>query len=796
MNAWKSGGMFEGGPATDERVLAHWQGRLAGVDPKDPLYDTYKNLVFQYEYAIASSKQSTLYAQGKIGNAAMARFYLDWAKKVPKDSEFYRVLQRDAAQFMRASRSGGGGGGGSGGTTAFNKASQATYNKYEAPGDYLTGVLTGLAQANGLVGMNEDLTDFRVGGSGSGERDPGRMMALIGEIMENPGAPLYQTADGIVTGQMVLDQLRKLDPDFSGNLTADYYNRALGNQRIGLQTRLDLANKGGFRDAAKENEKKLGFVSEIGRETGIWDTAQLYVAARDKLALTWDDPTASPTDRMAAAREYGNTLASLATDATNPVDIRTANLLQNEVAGVRGDPNAANLDTLWENLYGFTDTTSGGGNQAGDNTGTVASIQRLQAQIDAVATGEYVWGYGVNTNDGFRLSAGGNQIGAVPVVDAVGAGAKVVAIPQRSGGALRVAILAGDLRVTATDVNGNPLGLLKYTDIGGVPVPSTNVVGKVYRAFINGFELVIYSWQHRGETIYSEDPPFDPRRVGVTSGPDGGLLLDITQVTDVTPATYTKNFDGTISGVQEGTFDPTKWVNPERDHASFDKGTDSRSLAVALLMALPDGQQQFNDPEVWKIIEDVARNEATRGGVFDQGKYDALLADIDLAINGLRRPPPWRDDPREPWRFDKKTTALLVDTGQGVLADEGNRGNLPGRRSAFDTTPFAPLAAAFRSDAPSLLDRGPRNLDRIGVQIKTPLTLTVPAPPPTVRDDYRSDQKVYQPPAPPPPPVFTPTAAVVQPKTTRPLYEPPTFTAPVYDTAPAPALPRYGPQPI
>src|SRR6185369_1246495 len=108
MDAWQNGGTFEGQPVTDEMVLAHWQDRLKGVAANDPLHDKYANLVQHFQYQIEESKQSLLYAQGKIDNNAMAQFYLDWSAKVPVDSEFYRVLQRDAAQFLKAARSGGG----------------------------------------------------------------------------------------------------------------------------------------------------------------------------------------------------------------------------------------------------------------------------------------------------------------------------------------------------------------------------------------------------------------------------------------------------------------------------------------------------------------------------------------------------------------------------------------------------------------------------------------------------------------------------------------------------------------
>src|ERR1035437_6037110 len=101
MNAWQKGGLFEGKQATDAIVLKYWQTRLAGVDKTDPKYDEYKQNIDQLDYSIAESKQTVLYKQGKLTDTGLANFYLGWAKKVNVNTEFYRVLQRDAAQFLQ-----------------------------------------------------------------------------------------------------------------------------------------------------------------------------------------------------------------------------------------------------------------------------------------------------------------------------------------------------------------------------------------------------------------------------------------------------------------------------------------------------------------------------------------------------------------------------------------------------------------------------------------------------------------------------------------------------------------------
>src|SRR4030042_1658463 len=66
MDAWQHGGTFEGAPVTDDMVLAHWRERMTDLSPADPEYDTMKNTLMQYEYAIGESKAATDYAPGKI----------------------------------------------------------------------------------------------------------------------------------------------------------------------------------------------------------------------------------------------------------------------------------------------------------------------------------------------------------------------------------------------------------------------------------------------------------------------------------------------------------------------------------------------------------------------------------------------------------------------------------------------------------------------------------------------------------------------------------------------------------
>ena len=92
------------------------------------------------------------YAQGKIGEAAMAQFYLNWAKKVPQNSEFYRALQRDAGQFMRAAKAKRAVRQRDTTEQDYQNRMMALERKHERPGQEALRVVTMLAQAGGVIG--------------------------------------------------------------------------------------------------------------------------------------------------------------------------------------------------------------------------------------------------------------------------------------------------------------------------------------------------------------------------------------------------------------------------------------------------------------------------------------------------------------------------------------------------------------------------------------------------------------------------------------------------------------------
>jgi len=243
MDAWKNGGNFEGKPVTDEVVLDHWRERMANISKDDPLYDTYSETVTQLEYTIAESKISTRYAQGKASAASMVAFYTNWAKKIPVDSEFHRVLERNAAQFAKVLAAQA--------KAAAKKAPKplspdvVARVQNEVPGMYLTNVLTNIARGRLVIAGDEGLDKIRLGAE---ENDPGAMLAIINEFNTSPqfNQPYTDT-----TGRLhkmsyhdeVMADLHRLDPTIGvkDSLTLPMYTTTLQKQGDSLDTQIWVA---------------------------------------------------------------------------------------------------------------------------------------------------------------------------------------------------------------------------------------------------------------------------------------------------------------------------------------------------------------------------------------------------------------------------------------------------------------------------------------------------------------------------------------------------------------------------
>ena len=113
MDAWQNGGKFEGEKVTDKKLLKHMRERRDSYEKDDPEWDEWNNEIWQTRYRVANEGVMMKYRQGKIGEAAVARHYREWAKKMPKNSSYYRTMMQDAGQWQKAAQSGRASGGSS-----------------------------------------------------------------------------------------------------------------------------------------------------------------------------------------------------------------------------------------------------------------------------------------------------------------------------------------------------------------------------------------------------------------------------------------------------------------------------------------------------------------------------------------------------------------------------------------------------------------------------------------------------------------------------------------------------------
>lgn len=608
-DAWLHGGNFEGKPATDDVLLAFWRDRLKGIDPKDPLYDTYSNTVMQLDYSIHESKISLAYAQGKISAGEVAQFYLDWAKKVPQDSEFYRVLQRDAAQFLRAAKaaSGGGGGGGGrggggGGSSASAKAAAyaasqlATYNKYEQLGNYMLTLVRDIGVSRGLIPVGGDFKDMFTQG-------PAQLDAVLKAISQGGSNTIYTLNTGEhITADGILATIRQLDPRFNGQLTLDYFKAALRAQYTGLLIRQADAQATNHKTDANAIAKDLGYVTETGREAGIWSAFEVYANDRQQFLRVWQDPTAAPTEKLAAFQKYQQQLTGLATDPSLGLDDNTISRL---LAEANGDPSKQSLaedmiGTSKKDLFNPETNT-----YAGDIAGTWGDVQRFSNFIQAVDSGQAQWVFGSYDAQGnFKPQAGGISIGAATVHDINVASPIPPQTFLADGGGrttLPVAVIGAGVTVQASPAQA-----------GQTIVSATSEqIGSVYDVVVGGSKVRLYQYTaHDGSVYYTPDAPWG---IGVQEHDTAsGVQLDVSAIVNqaiarggLTMDDPTKAVWFTVKDPQKDPSDPAnqKYVynpmavmavsDPIRAAAGFDPHTDSWSLTIAGYLGTPDGVRQL-----------------------------------------------------------------------------------------------------------------------------------------------------------------------------------------------------------
>jgi len=285
MDAWRNGGTFEGKKVTDEMALAYWKTREDGLDPGDPTYEQAKNQIMQLQYGIAQSKADVLHVQGKMSDNAYAQFFLKWAQKVPKNSEFYRTLQKDAAQLIEGVKAKGHANADRIKTEAFNKFVTQTTDRDIAIGDAMTAALTDLSKATGMsiTGNGDEL-----------------LTMLTTDATQNPDK--YRR---------LLDTIKKGDPGWDGQLTEGYFNQHIKSATAGYSLIADKAQKGGFVSAYANATQGMSAMASWGQNLKVWPVSESYTNFETAWLKVMQDPNASQMDKTFASNMYADQLGKL-----------------------------------------------------------------------------------------------------------------------------------------------------------------------------------------------------------------------------------------------------------------------------------------------------------------------------------------------------------------------------------------------------------------------------------------------------------------------------------------------------
>jgi hypothetical protein len=783
MDAWQKGGMFEGKKATDSVVLKFWRDKVDGVSPDDPLHDTYKNTVLQLDYTIHESKMTADYALKKKSDAEMVSFYLNWAKKVPKDSEFYRVLQRDAGQYMRNQKAVS--------QTSIKQAAELAYQRQqdgtrkarEAAGEYIIDTLRRVAQsgyADGGIaatiaapGSGSDLTDFD-------PSDPETMLRLLEVITPRNsrtpgyGAGAHANDDVIfhdddkrgITGNAIMAKLAKLDRSLRPGepLDVTYITGLLDRQNKGLQERIDRAIKTGHMSDASELQKSKAYVATLTRQVAAWPVERAYRDLRDTFDAVANDPTASPQAVLKAHQSYMSGLSGLASDPRIAADDNMRARITAEAQGQTGIPTLNESFTGLQN--GAFDPQS-----AKDSANTAAHMKFLQEQVDVVNSGGAAWTYGTTGKDGvFVPDPTGREIGAAPADQIAAYGApgsmQAITVPDDRGGNPMV------MYITATPVFGTATNPATGE---AIHPENANPVAYAYDIPQGGKKITVYGFQSKEGLIFSSDPPWDDR-LKVTASNSGGnhLEVDMTPILPVLPGDnpgspklgidLTKQGDTGILGfhVQNVgnptannpnptgalTFDPyTALTSTSTRNAlgSTDPATDFHSITLATLMSTQQGMTILRDLDrqpAYKAQLDAdsytyagyrrdANGAWLPGMNADPSKFGAAQGTVDMAKTA-KSTMDFVDRAMKVWQRLRTGTPFAGGTQSTVPGPNGGRvagesvSRLP--TDLVAGTKFEALGKAFLPGTSSI--KPPENLARPDFVINMGKAIMTPSLPP------------------------------------------------------------------
>jgi hypothetical protein len=669
-DAWEKGGLFEGRKVTDDAILSYWRGRTKVVAKDDPLYDTYTQAVNHLDYRIHESKMTATYALIKEPSAGddtnMANFYLNWSKKIPKDSEFYRELQRDAGQYIHAAAYKS--------KVNADKLKKERYDKeqgsidanYNAPGVFWTNAIRNMAQTGNrdrmqgaVLGADDPRADMTDAGQGAADlasiNDPSGLLNIIDGINsrnrtgatghggitgKGAGSQTVLYVDPLtnkpVTGADLVAMASKAIPGFDGVLDLKDIHTMLDKRDQGLARQADLARKNGYAtDAARYDQARETNLTMI-KATNAWPVEKQYQAIWDADAKVQNDPTSTADDKIASRDKALAKTGLLADDPRIKDDPALQTRFKTEAAGQNSGP------TIGEDLSG---TSNKGSSAVIDKRNS--DYEGWKADSDALKAGTGVMTTGARDAQGvFHAQPGGPELG---VADANTLdGAHTVLVQTRGGKFVPVSLVPVDVHVEARDSTGK-----------AIPFTSSNAIPGV-KAFASPDGTMVYQvgTDKDGKPTYSQSlPGFDSEGHSLTanggsiSQGSGGIVISFVAdttvgatnsdaqhlrqaATGVTPggqATATPGITAKVTvddatGATKTTyaFDAATWYANVDDGRAVNGGinryTDYTDINTALYSGTPEGDatlRNMRQSSAWAAYVD---NEARTQSGYIRGR--------------------------------------------------------------------------------------------------------------------------------------------------------------------------------
>lgn len=159
-DAYQNGGTYQGKPVTDAIIVKYIQGRQAEYTKDDPLYSQWGDTLFQTKFNIGEQKIITSYQQGHVGAGAVAAFYNEQLKHIPKDSAFGRTIEQHAAAYAKSAGAAARAGASRAARAALDKSLLPQFtaiNRY----DQVSAYLTDAARRAGLIAGTQTLNDLQ-----------------------------------------------------------------------------------------------------------------------------------------------------------------------------------------------------------------------------------------------------------------------------------------------------------------------------------------------------------------------------------------------------------------------------------------------------------------------------------------------------------------------------------------------------------------------------------------------------------------------------------------------------------